>query len=95
MQSKVSAVKIIPLPASITIDTVEGLLQEFRKHEITPDASLTLDASQVTAITTPGVQLIVALKKTWEHEGGKIALTGQTPAFTETFQRLGLKEHCV
>lgn len=82
-----------PLPASLTIETVEALAAFFLEHKPSGQTALTLDVSPIEVITTPGVQLLVSLAKTLETLNVALNIEGARPAFAQTLQQLGLSAY--
>ena len=80
---------VFTLPSAMTIDSIEALCAQLKQLECTPPR-LTLDAASTEIITTPGVQLLLALAKTLATRGIDLAVTGPRPSFTRTFDQLGL-----
>ena len=78
------------LPVEMTIETVEAVVADLKPLLCGEEAGLTLDASQVEVITTPGLQLIVALEKTIAARGGKLVVNGKQDGFTRAFAEAGL-----
>lgn len=79
------------LPPHMTIDTAEALAAELKQLPLMEKSDLTLDASQVEAITMPGMQLIVSLEKTLEAQNGTLTINGKRDAFTHAFRDAGLE----
>lgn len=80
----------IELPAMLTIDMVEGLAGNLLSMPLTGGVVLMIDASQVETITTPGVQLIVAVAHALEAHKGNLCVIKSSVAFTQAFEALGL-----
>ncbi len=80
------------LPAAMTIETVEELQGKLRALVETSGKTVTLDASAVETVTTPGAQLLVALDKHLRGGGGKLLLRNPRASVTETFATLGLRQ---
>lgn len=78
------------LPATITIESIEALAAEFKQWPFAEKTHLTLDASQVENITTPGLQLIVALEKTLSSQGGVLTVASMKESFINAFKDAGL-----
>ncbi len=79
------------LPAVMTIETAESLAAELKQLPLSEKTNLTLDASQVETITTPGLQLIVSLEKTLSAQGGSLTIQGQREPFIHAFKYTGLE----
>ena len=81
---------IFKLPPVITIETVEALASELKQLPLSEKNSLTLDASNVENITTPGLQLIISLEKTFAARGGTLIINGQKDFFLRALSEVGL-----
>ena len=81
------------LSSALTIDNVENMAANFKRHlvENRHEPKLLLDASAVEVITTPGVQMIIALGKILERHSGKLEIITPTEVFAKAFETLGLK----
>lgn len=79
------------LPSALTIETVEAILGDLRNIPLGAEG-VAVDAGTVDSITTPGVQLILALNKSVAQMGGKMKITQPSAVFSQTFQALGLGE---
>lgn len=79
------------LPPVMTIETAETLAAELKQLPLPEKTRLTLDASQVENITTPGLQLIVSLDKTLAAQGGALLINGQTEQLVHAFRDSGLE----
>jgi len=82
------------LSTALTIDSVEDLAHELKKHlaQNKHNPNLSLDASAVEVITTPGVQMIIALGKLLERHNGALAINNPTEIFIKAFETLGLAQ---
>lgn len=78
------------LPSAMTIETIEALAAECKQWPLADKSQLTLDASAVEAITTPGIQLILSLEKTLAARGGAFRITGAKEHFLRAFKDAGL-----
>lgn len=78
------------LPSAMTVETAEALAAELKQLPLVEKTNLTLDASQVEAITTPGLQLVVSLEKALSAQGGTLTVGGGREAFLRAFQDAGL-----
>jgi len=90
MSSDSTNAHTMELPSSVTMDVVEELFAEMKQLKLDSFESFTLDASKVTTITTPGVQLIVSLDRSLKEQNVKLSLINPTENFSQTFQLLGL-----
>lgn len=79
------------LPPVMNIETAEALAAEFKQLPLAEKSSLTLDASQVETITTPGLQLIVSLEKTLVAQSGTLVINGKRDSFVHAFRDAGLE----
>lgn len=77
-------------PASVTIENIESLTGELKKLQLSSGEKLTLDVEQTEVITTPGIQLILALTKTIAQSGDTITITKSKETFNQSFDALGL-----
>ena len=75
----------------MTIENAEALAAELKQLPLAEKATLTLDASQVETITTPGLQLIVSLGKTLDVQGGTLIISGPKDSFARAFRDTGLE----
>lgn len=81
---------VFALPSSLTIECAEALASSIVKQGV-PDRgeTFTLDASHTEIITTPGVQVILALSKTIAASGGKLSILKPSDTFIRNFEILG------
>ncbi len=81
------------LSSALTIDSVENLANVLKAFlvENNKNPCLALDASGVEVITTPGVQMIIALGKILERHSGKLEINNPTEVFVKAFETLGLR----
>jgi anti-anti-sigma regulatory factor len=84
-----NALASFALPSALTIETVEGLAAELAEVDFKAPRA-TLNASRTETITTPGIQLLIALAKTLEARGIALAITAANPSVMHTFAQLGL-----
>ena len=78
------------LPALMTIEAAEVLAAELRQLPLAEKTHLALDASRLENISTPGVQLILSLKKTLSSRGVALAINGQRDSFIRSLNEMGL-----
>ena len=76
------------LPSSMTI---EAQAAELKQLSIREKTRLTIDASQLEAITTPGIQLLLSLEKTLATFDGELVISNSKPNIHLTFATLGLE----
>lgn len=76
------------LPDTINIAAVEGLYEQLSAEEL--EHGLALEAGAVQSIDTAGVQLLLALQKRLQNNGGEIDWLSVSPAITEAFESIGL-----
>jgi len=79
------------LPEIMTIETAEVLAGELKQLPLSGKMTLGLDASRVESITTPGIQLIVALEKALTAQGGTLKMSGKRESFNNALRDLGLE----
>ena len=77
------------LPTALTIETVESVLGNLKTAPLT-SGRLIVDAAGVEIITTPGVQIVLALAQSLMQAGGKLTISQPSAAFTQAFATLGL-----
>lgn len=82
---------ILVLPSLMTIESSQDLAATFKQLSLGEKSSLTLDASQVENITTPGLQLIASLQKTLVAQGGELVIKGARETFIHAFKDSGLE----
>jgi anti-anti-sigma regulatory factor len=80
------------MPPMMTIDTAEALAGVFRSMPVVGVSVVSLDVSEVEAITVPGLQVIVALGKAIKAQGGKLAFIGVRESFASACADTGLGE---
>ncbi|MEQ1789256.1 MAG: STAS domain-containing protein [Rickettsiales bacterium] len=81
---------IFKLPPVMTIETIENLVSEIKQLPLSDKTSLTLDASNVENISTPGLQLIISLEKTFAARNGALIINGQKDFFLRALEDVGL-----
>lgn len=80
------------LPSQCTIETIETVAESFREQAISGSARLTVDASAVEYVSTPGVQLLASLHKTQSAAGGQLVIEGAGSALRNAVTTLGLTD---
>ena len=81
---------VFVLPSSLTIESAEAFASAILKQGIPGNGEIfTLDASHTEIITTPGVQVILALSKTIAASGGKLSVLNPSETFTRNLETLG------
>lgn len=78
------------LPSSLTISTIDNFASEVKQLPLQQPMSLSIDGSRVESITTPAMQLIVALEKAVSAAGGTMVFTGKTHMLAQAFHDAGL-----
>ena len=78
------------LPQIVSIATIESVASQLQQLDFCSPL-LTLDASETEVMSTPGIQLLLALHKTLEARSMKLALIGLRPALAQSFEQLGMK----
>jgi len=78
------------LPAVLTIETIEAQPDQMIAAIKDQPMGLTLDASQVAVLTTPGAQLLLSLAASQARHGGTLAIAHPTQIFTDALTDLGL-----
>lgn len=78
------------LPSTMTIENAELVAADLKQLSFTEKADLIIDASHVEHITTPGLQLLIALEKTLTAQGGTLMIKNGRPSFTQAFLEAGI-----
>jgi anti-anti-sigma factor len=81
---------VFALPSSMAIENAEPLAHDLRQLCASASTKLTLDASAVDSISTPGLQLLVSLSKAMQSRGGDIAIIGARDIFSRAVEDSGL-----
>ena len=81
---------VLVLPETVTIENVEDLCAEARQINVLPEATLIIDASHTEILTTPGIQLLIAIAKSVQNAGGKLVISNPREPFKQSFAALGL-----
>jgi anti-anti-sigma factor len=76
----------------LNIESAEDFLCAVKEHvaKVGLDKNILLDASKVESITTPAIQVIIALSKIAERNGGSITVRSPSEAISKVFQTIGL-----
>src|SRR5262245_43079076 len=82
MQTEVNQLK---LPPVLDLSAAEGFLSTMRQH-VQDEAALRIDASEVTSLTLPCVQILLAAMR--DHE--RISIETPSIEFVSAFKDLGL-----
>lgn len=78
---------MVTLPESLTIETVETATASLR--QLSFNADLLVDAARLERLTTPGIQLLLALEKRVLSSGYKLALQGMQEPVAEIIRYMG------
>jgi anti-anti-sigma regulatory factor len=78
------------LPPLLTMATVRALAERLDAFSDVPDGALTIDASAVQTITTPAVQVLLALIKRMSATGQRPVIKGAPLSFIDAWRDLGL-----
>lgn len=79
-------------PETVTIQNVEAVADDVKKLSLQSGETLTLDAGNTAAITTPGIQLTLSLAAALEQNGGKLVIANPKQEFKQSFEALGLAQ---
>ena len=82
------------LPSLMTVETAEVVAAELKQLPIADKVQLTIDASSLEQITTPGLQLLVSLEKTIAQHGGIFRINGARESFLKIMRNVGLESLC-
>lgn len=77
------------LPAMVTIDTVKGILEMLKPAIDASQEDMLLDAGETETVTTPGIQLLLALEQALESKNRRLRLVNVQPALTAEFELSG------
>ncbi|MDB2414576.1 STAS domain-containing protein [Rickettsiales bacterium] len=77
----------ITLPEVMDISTAESILEQLKKA-----GDISLDASKVEKITTPGVQLIISADLSMQNNKGSFSIENPSDIFTSSLNNLGFSE---
>jgi anti-anti-sigma regulatory factor len=91
LMAKAKKATMKPLPESMDIASAQELFKTFTGYTKKP-ADITLDASKVERITTPAIQLILALAKTLEADKHSLSIASPSEQFVAAFEDLGLQD---
>jgi chemotaxis protein CheX len=75
------------LPARLDLSTAGELAAALRGHE---GSDLTLEAGELTHLGTPGVQVLLAAKRSWQEAGRTLSFADVDPGLEEQLGQLGL-----
>ncbi|MEM1429508.1 MAG: STAS domain-containing protein [Pseudomonadota bacterium] len=84
-----SDVESYALPAKLDLSAAGALARDLLARRGT---ALTLDASGVTHIGTPGLQVLLSACKTWEADAAQLTLTNFSASLAEQLAPMGLSE---
>lgn len=90
MEAQTNIIQPEIMPVSITIADIEEVCELFRKIPLPKEDDLILDFSKIETITTPGIQLIIALQKKMESVGKSIKIINEDSGVTLAFEDIGL-----
>lgn len=79
------------LPNVLSLGAAEQLRESFVQRLVV-GSDIIVDASNVDAITTPCLQVIISAGNTFEEAGCNLSIGNPSPAFTNAFNDLGFSE---
>jgi len=82
-----SAAESYELPAKLDLSAANDLARDLLARR---GAALTLDASGVTHVGTPGLQILLSARKTWEADNLPLSLINFSAALAEQLSPMGL-----
>jgi len=85
-----AAPSLATLPAAIDLYGAEALLA-LLQDLLLPGAHLNLDAAAVTRVGTPGLQLLLAARRTAAAQGSTVALVAPSSCLRDAIAELGLE----
>lgn len=80
------------LPAMLSINAAAELRKDLL-HLLDGSGSIEVDASEVERITTPCIQVILAMEKSAASAGRKFRVIAPSEAFSDAFKTLGLSSY--
>jgi len=80
------------LPSILTIEGVDGFAQAIKGSFLSQESDMQIDASAVENITTPAIQLIVAIKKSLLANNHNLIIVNSSDEFKAATGRLGLAD---
>lgn len=81
---------VFKLPALVSIDTVKSLFEALKPAaEAFEGETFLLDATDTETITTPGIQLLLALEQSMESRNKHLGITNIPPPMCEAFELNG------
>lgn len=85
-----NALTVFKLPALISIDTVKNLFETLKPAvETFEGETFILDATDAETITTPGIQLLLALEQAMESRNKHLGITNIPVSMREAFELNG------
>ncbi len=82
---------VITLPSVLNLGVAEELREKFMQTLVV-DSDITLDASDVSTLTTPCLQVLVSAGRTVEEGGNSFSINNPSDAVKEAFDDLGLTD---
>jgi anti-anti-sigma regulatory factor len=82
----------IVLPARLSINSAAELRKNLM-NLLDGNGSIEIDASEVERITTPCIQIIIAMEKSTASAGRKFKVVNPSAAFSDAFATLGLSSY--
>lgn len=79
----------VTLPPTLDMSCSEAL-RDVLLDAIAPDMALTLDSKDVEQLSTPGIQILLAMAECAARKGTTFKLANPSEAFIEAFKDLGL-----
>ncbi|MCG8493962.1 MAG: STAS domain-containing protein [Sneathiellales bacterium] len=81
----------IPLPAVLNLGVAEDLREKLMQTLVV-ESDLVLDASEVTNLTTPCLQVLISAGRTVEENGNSFSLMNASEPVKDAFADLGLMD---
>lgn len=78
---------VYPLPARLDLSAAGPLARDLLSRR---GASLTLRADAVTHLGTPGLQVLLAARRSWREDGHRLIVDGPSPSLVQHLALFGL-----
>jgi anti-anti-sigma regulatory factor len=86
---------ILQAPAQLGMNDLEGFLHKFEEWVQNSDAekleNIEIDLAQTNSISTPGIQLMVAIAKEQIAKGRSVTITNQNASIEQAWMELALE----
>ncbi len=90
MQLETANKVILSLPSMLTMENVEEFFLEARKINLSEGVHVQIDASALGSITTPGLQVLLALARSVAQANGQFQILSAPAALNDACRVMGL-----